>query len=664
MGAQGKQALPSVRAWLLDAPQASTFPDPLALATSPPGSQPEWIQLLERMSRGLFQSLESSLGPQAAENLFERAYQHENRLYRLLDAFPLVVGLLPDQLLDEEKISMMNRRQVWRVLAAKAESLQQTNEELERTLDELRAARERAMHSAGLLSAVLDAVAEGIMTLDEDGVIVFANQEAIDTWGSQQGEFVGQPITKLMPQAFLGASAQGFGPFVRSAECGMLGRRVEREGQRGDGRRFPLEIQVAETQAQDHTLFTAAVRDISDRKQAEMQLREAKDVAEAATLARSMFLANMSHEIRTPMNGVIGMADLLARSGLPAEQQAQADVIRQSGTDLLRIINDILDFSKIESRKLELEDREFDLRACLQRSVAPFVPQAENKRVELALNVADAVPNVIRGDSVRLRQVLGNLIGNAVKFTEQGRIELDVDYSERDGLAGELRCRVGDTGIGIPAERLPSLFESFTQADSSTTRRFGGTGLGLAISKHLVEMMGGEIEVHSEVGAGTVFAFSVVAPRGEGSSDAPACEMSAPAALDRAMADAHPLRVLLAEDNVVNQRVIEAMLARMGYRVEVAGNGVEALAALERSSFDVVLMDVQMPVMDGYEATRRILERYAPDERPHIIGVTASAMEADRARCLEVGMFAFVPKPVLPEALARALMECWAARAA
>jgi PAS domain S-box-containing protein len=405
--------------------------------------------------------------------------------------------------------------------------------------------------------------------------------------------------------------------------------------------------------------FLAITRDTTARKAAERAADLARAAAEDANRAKGEFLANMSHEIRTPMNGVIGMTELALGTELTQYQAECLNTVKASAEWLLTILNDILDFSKIESRKLQLEAVPFSLPDAIEEATKLLAGRARQKGLALTVTVAGDVPPLLVGDPVRLRQIVANLVGNAIKFTDFGEIAVRVTVEPASGGRVVLHGEVADTGIGITPEQQAMIFEPFVQGDGSTTRRFGGTGLGLAISSTLVGMMGGRIWVESTPGVGTTFHFTAAFDRAPSARTAPGgpCDAARGQAAASAKA-AIPLRVLVAEDNVVNQRVAIGLLTRRGHTVRIAADGRQVLDILDCETFDVILMDVQMPIMSGLEATAAIREaERGTSRRQRIVAMTAHAMSGDRERCFEAGMDGYVSKPLDAAALAAAV-EC------
>jgi PAS domain S-box-containing protein len=389
------------------------------------------------------------------------------------------------------------------------------------------------------------------------------------------------------------------------------------------------------------------------RKHVENELRKAKDAAEAGALAKSQFMANMSHELRTPMNAVIGMTSLLLEEEITADQRDCIETIRSSGEDLMFLINSLLDFTKMNEQKVELESQAFELRRCIEDAMDLLAGEASRKDLKLSCRIDGKTPEMIIGDPTRLRQILGNLLNNAVKFTEKGSVTVTVHSLQIDEHH-RIHFEIQDTGIGIAEDQMHNIFEPFCQADASITRKYGGTGLGLAISKRLVELMQGEIWAESETGKGSTFHFTILAK----STDQKALrKVKLQPEKDLVFPPGRPLRILLAEDNEVNQTVIQKMLKRLGFRADLAANGIEAVQALQRQPYDVVLMDVKMPELDGWEATRQI-RRFLPDaEQPEIIAITAYALEGDRERCLAAGMDDYISKPVQMKELRKKLIK-------
>ncbi|AIW20992.1 response regulator [Vibrio coralliilyticus] len=395
------------------------------------------------------------------------------------------------------------------------------------------------------------------------------------------------------------------------------------------------------------------------------QIIESKEKAEIANVKKSEFLANMSHEIRTPMNGIVGVAELLKETKPNEVQRNYVDILLTSSHTLLDIINDILDFSKIEAGHFELDPTKFDLKSLIQQQANEYSIRAKQQELFFDCNIDPAVPQEIEADSVRLKQVINNLIGNALKFTHRGYVELNIKLLENE-TGNLLQFEVKDTGIGIAKDKLDSIFDKFQQADGSTARQYGGTGLGLAISQKIVELMGGKLQVTSEVDLGSSFYFSIpidtpsTAIGGIVQSSPNLVEF--PASSGTQMKKLSPkyktgLKVLVVEDTRVNQQVIQVMLNLLGLEVEIANNGVEALEYCQQNEVDAILMDCHMPVMDGYEATQKIRQLEGWAAYVPIIAVTANVIKEDRERCFEIGMNGFLSKPVKPKEIEEALID-------
>ncbi|MFK8138488.1 MAG: ATP-binding protein [Bdellovibrionales bacterium] len=396
--------------------------------------------------------------------------------------------------------------------------------------------------------------------------------------------------------------------------------------------------------------------DITEQRKVEQELIGARDKALEASKTKSQFLATMSHEIRTPMNGIIGLSNILMDTKLDDEQKDLMGSVLSSANSLLTIINDILDFSKIEAGKMTIENVNMNLESCVEDALELFQVSANDKGIKVLFDFEESIPKFIESDPVRIRQVLINLVGNAVKFTSIGDVSLHCHSTSTDEGFSLIQFDIKDSGIGIPKELQNRLFKDFSQVDASTTRKFGGTGLGLAICKRIVELLGGDIWVESKEGKGSTFSFTIAAKASLETSEqtSEAYEFS----LDESFAKLFPLDIVVAEDNIVNQMVIKKYLNKLGYfEFRLAENGHEAVEEVRRKTCDIVFMDMQMPIMSGIEAAEEILNDLRITVKPEIIAMTANAMEEDRQACMNAGMVDFVPKPVKLNLIAKSMQK-------
>jgi PAS domain S-box-containing protein len=499
---------------------------------------------------------------------------------------------------------------------------------------------ETVQRSDARLRNIVSSINEGMFVTGPDGYVESWNAAAERATGVSKLALIGQRLDAALPAfaAALASAPTGAGDAERETATREIVLAV-------DGAERVFELRVFPFDGGATGFFT----DVTARSRHEADLRKTRDAAEAGARAKSEFLARMSHEIRTPMNGVLGMTALLFDTPLSAEQRECATVVQESAEHLMHVIDDILDFSKIEAGKLRIEQVAFGMADVLEQALAIVAPSAERKGLALRMEAPRVPLPQVLGDPHRLRQVLINLLGNAIKFTSEGGVTLRLSTTGVTHGEAAVRVEVIDTGIGIDQEALDRLFRAFEQADGSMSRRFGGTGLGLAITRQLIELMGGHVGVDSRPGAGSTFWFELTMRVAV--ADAPAPLPATPDVPRAALGDGG-LDVLLAEDNPVNTRVAVAMLKRSGHRVTHAENGLAVLAQLEQRTFDVVLMDCHMPEMDGFEAT---LQLRARGNRIRIIALTASAMEDERAHCFAVGMDDFLSKPLTAANLRDAL---------
>lgn len=503
-------------------------------------------------------------------------------------------------------------------------------------------------------SFVLNTVADGILVFNSDNLILMANREAEKIWGYEPGTLAGSYIHKLLEETENAPAALINFLLNPTADSEIIGKIIEFIGFRKDKSRFPLEAKIQESVIGDELFFTAAVADITERKQTMEALVKAKEKAEESTRAKEEFLAHISHEIRTPINAVIGLTSLLLQLHPEGEALEYLKGIKISSDNLLLLVNDVLDLSKIQAGKVELVEYEFEMADVFKRIYQILAVKAAEKNIALSFDIDPTIPPLLYGDAARLSQVLLNIASNAVKFTNHGSVFYSVSVKQAEEKICELEFRVKDTGIGIPENKLNDIFESFTQITYAQRTHATGTGLGLTISKLLVERFGGKLTVKSKVGAGSQFSFTIPLQR--------IPESAQPAKVfgneENITADLDKARILIVEDNKLNVLVIRKMLESWNAKYEVASNGAEALELLNHEEFDLILMDISMPVLNGYETTNYIRQNFNPPKRDiPILALTATILVDDKKNMTDAGMNDYIAKPFQAAELASKIVS-------
>ena len=522
-----------------------------------------------------------------------------------------------------------------------------------RDISDRKKAHKREQLALAQIEQAVNAAMDAIIVINETGKIVSFNPAAEEIFGFCRGDAVGQLLSELIiPEKHRSAHEAGLQHYLKTDEGPVLASRIEIEGLHADGRELQIELAIKDIDGPNGKLFIGYARDISERKIAEAELLAAKNTAEVAHRAKASFLAMMSHEIRTPLNGVLGIMSLLNDTNLDGNQKLLLQTAKESGQSLFTIINDILDFSKLEAGKFEIQEHSFNTGKLMDSIINLIKPQVEDKKLQIVLDINNAVPEYILGDAGRIRQILLNLVWNAIKFTEVGRVDVTCDVM-RDNDTPHIRFSVKDTGIGISAENLDELFAEFKTLDSGYVSKFGGTGLGLAICRALVVAMNGKIGVESKLGMGSDFWFALPLIEGEKTLSADKFEDAEFDILN----NINGKWILVAEDNATNQLVISRFLTQLNCRFDLVGNGKEALDAMQKRDYDLALMDISMPVMDGYEAIRQIRALENKHSLIPVIALTAYASSDDRKMLLSAGMNDVLSKPVFKNDLAKCIQK-------
>ena len=517
----------------------------------------------------------------------------------------------------------------------------QENTEFSRAVESYRYSEEK-------FRAITQSTQDAIIMMNEKGLISFVNRAATMMFGYTKDEMLNADLHEMIaPEQYLSSFKHGFESFKTTGEGLVIGRTLSIEAKRKSGSKFPVELSISAARMNDKWYSIGIIRDITERRRAEIDIVEASEAAENASRTKSEFLANMSHEIRTPLNTIIGATDLLSETDLKEEQIKLVDMMHSSGENLLVLINDILDISRIEAGKITIEKISFNLNVLLSRICDTLSVRSSKKNLEMTYQIESGVPDSLIGDPNRLRQILVNLIGNSIKFTETGSIRVNIENMKTSENNSTLKFSISDTGIGIPSAKLESIFNTFTQADASVTRKFGGTGLGLAISRKLVHLMHGDISVQSRAGEGTTFSFTAefdIPGKDEGETT----EIQDQDNTEMDTKRLGSLSILLVDDSPDNRYLINAFLRKESCSIVEAINGSIAVELFPTEKWDIILMDMQMPVMDGYQATRKIREienekgiRHTP-----IVALTAHSINTEVKKCLDAGCDVHLAKPV------------------
>lgn len=517
---------------------------------------------------------------------------------------------------------------------------------------DVKAARDAARRSAEMVASFLRLSPEAVVVANTDGTIASFSEGAEKVFRCRRQDVIGRSVDVLMPERYRTAHRANITEFLASDRISLLmGERSEITAQRLTGEQFTAEASVVKVPSEEGMLLAVIVRDISERKAYEVALKTAKARAEAANEAKSSFLAMMSHEIRTPMNGVLGMLGVLVGTRLDDRQREMVETALEAGKSLMEILGDILDYSRIEAGLLELEVAECDVRRVLKKTESLHILKAVAAGIEIAFAPDPSLPCLLMTDAIRIQQILHNLVGNALKFTAHGRVEVRARYEPSSPDDGTLVLDVEDTGIGMSPLQLERIFDRFTQADASITRRYGGSGLGLAIVKGIVDAMGGTIAVTSEIGAGSCFTVRIPAERAGHSAPHPSVRW-------RESVKHRPLKVLVVEDNEINRETLRLLLMSEGIAPTLASNGEEAVETFRPDTYDLVLMDIQMPVLDGMSALKviRKVEDDAKARHTRIIACSAYTDDRSMTQFMRMGFDGVLPKPVDPEAI-HALLE-------
>jgi PAS domain S-box-containing protein len=612
---------------------------------------PDIFRNLQFLSFDVFHFISNNYGEPLAGKIFEKSYDAFSSKYKELEFFPYMVTLVPKEIVDREHLGIFTQAQIEQIFLEKLAESEQLNIALDQKIKENDRTQRLLRKNEVMLSGVISSALDAIVITGQNGHIIHWNAAATEIFGYTEKEVKGETLLEtILPLSSDQVHWSGFQGLLESEGASIINQRLELTAVRKNKEEFPIELTVTAIEDESESYYSAFIRDIYSRKQREQELVQMKEKAEQAAKAKSQFLSVMSHELRTPLNAVIGITHLLLQSQPREDQQEDLRTLQFSGESLLHIINDILDFTKLDSGKIELSSIDFNLRELTQSLYQSFSYKAKEKNIIFDVEYDERMPFFVKGDSFRLSQVLNNLISNAIKFTREGFVKLKVEMIERQGVSYVTRFSVVDSGIGIAEDKQEKIFEQFTQADSDTTRLYGGTGLGLSISGRLVELMGSSILVASTPGKGSDFHFTLLLQHGNKTDLAAATAKVVPKSNEQFKNKV----ILLAEDNVFNANIARRFISSWGAQLEIVVDGRQALEFVSRRKYDLILMDVQMPVLDGFACTRKIRKHF---KDVPIIAITASPKNEIIHEIMDCGMNDFVSKPFKPNELRTKLLE-------
>lgn len=598
---------------------------------------------LIQLCRKIFENISNQIGKEPTIRIYLDTYYELSDRYRLLEGFSFLINLMPQDDIKIDQLEILNKIQIQSLLLEKIESLEKTNERLSHEISEKLKIEEELKESESLLNKIIESALDSMVLLNENGEIDYWSPQSEKLTGRLKSDIIGKKFSdELLSSDYKSAFESEIYDFINQLNPIEEKKRFESRIRCDDGHQIDVEISMTSVKLKDRYIISSFIRDISQRKEYEREIIDARDKAEEASAAKLTFLSMMSHEIRTPLNAVIGTSQLLLAENPRKDQLENLNILKFSAENLLSIINDILDFNKAEEGKMVLESQPFNMEMLCNNIVNSFIPMSKEKGITIKFENKLKRINLVTGDETRLSQVLINLFGNAVKFTSSGSVILSAELINLNDRIGEVRFEVIDTGIGIPKEKIASIFDRFTQVhEPNKKEKYGGTGLGLPIAKNIVKLMGGDLSISSVPGLGSTFYFSIrlPIPYKEGLSKKDSAKEEFGIIFNK--------NILIVEDHKINQIVASKFLKKYECNIDIAENGEEAVNIIRDQSkkYDLILMDLEMPVMNGYEAAIEIRKIENKTEQTPIVALSANALLDVSKKVQEAGMNGYISKP-------------------